>query len=485
MSLRHPLLLAVSQTCFTVGLFLRDFSVIWLMYLVSTEPGHKRKASDESEHERYMKRLAKLPCPSDLVRSWQQKSSADPLFLNHRPASSKGLPTELLHPIFGNFLDDCRNAVPTSEDYVFTKLVSEEMSAYYPSETARAQKFRELFKKHFTINLNCIEFDGSKTDGTWSPNAEADFVAMNAEIKKEPGAGNPHIQNVAYYKQYLSEHQNDFVEKIRLPCFLVQVDGPELNISTVIYGNKIIVDPYHFTLSLACSSTRLEDFARIFHALKNAFEALRTYYNGPPPEISPSQRQYPYPNSFRTTHGEIQFKYHTALNSHPFVCLVDVLGNQPDLPRRLVVKFTRQYPHAIHQACANLRIAPELYGFETLPGGWFMVIMTYMVDYSTLVEYAPNPLIKAEVKKAMGQLHLLGFVHGDLRDVNILVRRSDADSAVNIVFVDWDWAGKDGEVNYPLSINPDIPRHPEAKALKAIRIDHDEFMFQNLFSSCS
>ncbi|RUS19541.1 hypothetical protein BC937DRAFT_87321 [Endogone sp. FLAS-F59071] len=308
---------------------------------------------------------------------------------------------------------------------------------------------------------------------------------MNAKVKKEPGAGgNLHIQNIAYYKQYLLENQNDFIEKIRLPCFFINLNGPELSISSVIYGNKIIVDPYGFTLSLASSSIWLEDFARIFHALKNAFEALRTYYNGPPPEISSSQRQYPYPDSFQSNYGKIQFKYHTTLNSHPFIFLVDVLGNQPNLPRRLIVKFTRQYPYAIHQTCASLHIAPELYGCATLPGGWFMVIMAYMVDYSMLGEYAPNPLIKAEVKKAMGQLHGLGYAHGDLRDVNILVRYSDADSVVNVVFVDWDWAGKDGEVNYPLSINPIIPRHPEAKALKAIRIGHDEFMFQNLFSSC-
>lgn len=54
--------------------------------------------------------------------------------------------------------------------------------------------------------------------------------------------------------------------------------GPGLSIKTAIYGNKIIIPrfivPYHFTLSLVCAPTGLEYFARIFHALKNAYESL-------------------------------------------------------------------------------------------------------------------------------------------------------------------------------------------------------------------
>ncbi|CAG8650902.1 3283_t:CDS:1 [Paraglomus brasilianum] len=68
---------------------------------VQTGNKHKQEASEEeTEHKRYMKRLARLPCPSDLARTWQQPSSCDPMFLNHRPLSSSGIPTELLHPIF-------------------------------------------------------------------------------------------------------------------------------------------------------------------------------------------------------------------------------------------------------------------------------------------------------------------------------------------------------------------------------------------------
>ena len=159
----------------------------------------------------------------------------------------------------------------------------------------------------------------------------------------------------------------------RLPCFLIQVYGPELNISTVILSNKITINPYHFTLSLACSSDRLKDFACIFNALGNAIKNLQKYYNGPPEKIHLSQQEFPYPNYFTMLYSGIQgqkiyFQYLHDLEFHPLVFVVEMLEHLQGLPQRLFVKFTKQYPKDIHQACADANIAPTLYGFEKLPG---------------------------------------------------------------------------------------------------------------------
>ncbi|CAG8581202.1 425_t:CDS:1, partial [Paraglomus occultum] len=94
----------------------------------------KREAAEEgTEDKRYMKDLARLGCPSDLARTYKQ-SSHEPMFLNHRPLSSSGIPTELLHPIFGEFLDLCQNAEPTVEDYHFVNVLSEVMSEHCEKE---------------------------------------------------------------------------------------------------------------------------------------------------------------------------------------------------------------------------------------------------------------------------------------------------------------------------------------------------------------
>ena len=49
------------------------------------------------------------------------------------------------------------------------------------------------------------------------------------------------------------------------------------------------------------------------------------------------------------------------------------------------------------------------------------------------------------------KLHDAGFVHGDLRAPNFIV---DGD---RLLLVDFDWGGKDGEVEYPTRyLNPEL-----------------------------
>ena len=78
-------------------------------------------------------------------------------------------------------------------------------------------------------------------------------------------------------------------------------------------------------------------------------------------------------------------------------------------------------------------------------------------------------------------MHKQGFVHGDLRDLNILFRCQVAYDRVDILFIDWDWAGKAGEVKYPSMLNPKITRHQNAVARQPIRKEHDDHMLEVMF----
>ena len=100
--------------------------------------------------------------------------------------------------------------------------------------------------------------------------------------------------------------------------------------------------------------------------------------------------------------------------------------------------------------------------------------------HDTLVGAGSDEHIGNEVRVAIAKLHSRGYVHGDIRDVNVVVKRSNL---LHVVFVDWDWAGKNGEVEYPVSINPNIPRHSTAVGLAPIEKIHDIFMFERLFPS--
>ncbi|CAG8583510.1 6412_t:CDS:2 [Paraglomus brasilianum] len=123
------------------------------------------------------------------------------------------------------------------------------------------------------------------------------------------------------------------------PCFY-----PIFSISNVIYGGKIIVDVYPFTLFLACSFYNLEHFALIFGALRNAVDKFH-------------QRHW--------TPGT------ASCQIRPPLCIA-------------------------HRDCTRLGIAPELYGFENLVGGWKVIVMAYKDDgFATLFGHTLDGKIKA------------------------------------------------------------------------------------------
>jgi serine/threonine protein kinase len=132
-------------------------------------------------------------------------------------------------------------------------------------------------------------------------------------------------------------------------------------------------------------------------------------------------------------------------------------------------------------------VAPELYALETLPGGWFMVVMEYLDDesYQLLLTSSVNRVdLALEVRRVVGVLHAGGFVHGDIRDVNLLVRRkwSDADNPKNVLLVDFDWAGPKEDARYPPNVNHvDMSRPDGARDGELITQEHNQTMVDKMF----
>jgi hypothetical protein len=58
--------------------------------------------------------------------------------------------------------------------------------------------------------------------------------------------------------------------------------------------------------------------------------------------------------------------------------------------------------------------------------------------------------------RAPEEVHGLGFVHGDLRVPNILVKDD------GVFFICFYWAWQQGAAKYPLHLNQDVEWHPEA-----------------------
>ena len=154
---------------------------------------------------------------------------------------------------------------------------------------------------------------------------------------------------------------------------------------------------------------------------------------------------------------------------------------------KLLIKFTRRYGIEAHRYCAELGLAPKVYGIERLAGGWKAVIMAYLdSDFVTLYKRTLDGQIVAAMREAVRKMHEGGFVHGDLRDVNILYRRRrhhHRQDIVDIVFVDWDWAGLAKEVKYPAMMNMEVLRHPDAVPHQFICGEHDDFLLDAIESN--
>ncbi len=235
----------------------------------------------------------------------------------------------------------------------------------------------------------------------------------------------------------------------------------------------------------------MECLARTFCALKKALDALDIYYQSLP-QTELQQMKFPYITSFKVLNGtEIQFKYLKQLYETKLLFLVEQCNdNNADytfFPQRLLVKFVRQYGIEAHQTCADLGIAPKLFGYENVLGGWKIIVMEFLEDGYELLTLHETTEVKNAVKEAVVKMHNAGFVHGDLRCENILYRKKqridDNNDQVDIAIVDFDWAGKVEQKTtiYPSFLNPEIMRHDDACAGHQILQEHDNYMVNLLF----
>ena len=185
-----------------------------------------------------------------------------------------------------------------------------------------------------------------------------------------------------------------------------------------------------------------------------------------------------------------------------------------------VVKYCRRYGEAVHRAFAVMELAPPLISVDK-EGPWWVVRMQHMAPEEGWLPLsaflAPRELsiggeekgsvaarlhalasglssdvlqsLVARIESLLRKVHLdKMFVHGDVRPPNVLVKLPLALSATSgvlatsadlnidslpIVFVDFDWAGTEGEVRFPPLLNPRVPWPEGVEGGSLIRNEHD------------
>jgi len=148
---------------------------------------------------------------------------------------------------------------------------------------------------------------------------------------------------------------------------------------------------------------------------------------------------------------------------------------------KICIKFVRRYSKDVHAFCASRGFAPILKGFQELPGGWWMVVMEMInEDYCRLSDFPPHYSRYEDIARKLASLHQENYVHGDVRDTNIMVKKN---GALGFKLVDFDWSGRIGQVRYPMNVyrGPRLWRPLEAEDGRLIKADHDIEMLNALF----
>ncbi|KAF8584767.1 hypothetical protein K439DRAFT_1345081 [Ramaria rubella] len=413
------------------------------------------------------------------------------MFCN-RPEEAASTPITLLHPIFGQFVDDCKVDISNPKINLFVRELAKEMCKFYDEGRSRAQKFRDLIWNHFGIKLETADIPNTAlaTDGHATVGY---YVYIRSEGRNEAcnTKADPALQTAIYYHHHIKNVSLEILGS-RFPCIHIYYFGACLGFSGSAFSDRVHFEPLTEIMPLCWSHHETEMFnrvARIFNAFKNAAERLVAYYQAlgskPPTGFNHKNARFPYPTMFTALNSGSLTPFTLTEQPYPDKLLYSGFA---DLERPIVVKFVRTYPKDLHEFCVSLNSAPTLLGFDKLPGGWFMVVMEFMMDYIPLSEVKKRNLFESAhlntihgmVSNVVDKFHNANFVHGDVRDANILV---PIDGANVVKFVDFDWGGKVQEVRYPPLVNNiDVWRPPGAFDGELITTEHDVEMVKHIFT---
>lgn len=226
--------------------------------------------------------------------------------------------------------------------------------------------------------------------------------------------------------------------------------------------------------------------ASVFDALLETVSHIQCHYQGlklSSHAFSNEARRFPYARSLKNAdQSQAWFRYRSQSEESTLVFRAHI-GTRP-----VVVKYSAD----VHRFLSDLLLAPALLHCERIPGDWLFVIMDEAL-YGALYKLRPSLAIPqqekvwTETKRVARLLHENGFVHGDIRDSNILIDTNslDADN-VKLHFIDFDWAGRVERVKYPMGVNTTSVKRPATVKYDAlITKEHDIAMVENLFEVAS
>lgn len=128
-----------------------------------------------------------------------QRDKHHTIHWNQPPSASSSIPPMLLHPIFGKFINDCKNYEPTAADNRLVWMLSAAMSHFFDDEDAQASMFWEILQDS-GMEAYATVIDGTKFKTDRDIHLQG-FRHAIIEVKNEIGSkgAKPHAQAISYY----------------------------------------------------------------------------------------------------------------------------------------------------------------------------------------------------------------------------------------------------------------------------------------------
>ncbi|KAJ3808054.1 hypothetical protein F5876DRAFT_79125 [Lentinula aff. lateritia] len=387
-----------------------------------------------------------------------------------REPDNTSVPVALLVPSFGTFQTNVRNIASSDRAMRIATKMANELCVIFRDEQERAQKFcsilSEFLSEDVVLNATIGDF---KTDGGVTVDKDGPARLLVIVKLEQTGTSDPCFQVSLSYLENTRRVRQDVVDdrnakaaaawvRARLPSILISHPGLNIQILGGVMTDRPKIEvltpsvPMYYHVS---NQDLFLDLARTLTALNILFGDLGKLYDNPPP-LNPLLHVYPYPRGFKLRDEVVSFTYLQRVD-----------------PIRLVFEAHK------------FGIAPELVAYDdTLPGGWKMVVIKPIPKgYVEIDSIKRGREEQGKVRAlAIAQMqHYLDerYVHGDLRAANIFV---DGER-LNIMVIDYDWAGRNKEVMYPPDVRSSMEIwHPRGDlSLCVIEREHDWQMLEHLY----
>ncbi|KAJ4469929.1 hypothetical protein C8J55DRAFT_479485 [Lentinula edodes] len=374
------------------------------------------------------------------------------------------VPISLFHAEFAQFREDIVSGALDQELSPLAYRWLKELSGFFEDEKKRESKFNELLSDLLDGYKVVKKKIGSFESGGGIDPKDLDFpdlvvkpLLVEVKIEFTQGSCDAVFEIVLCDQEGVrlilsnDQYKGDW-RKTRIPSVLVIHNGPNIQALGAVYLTDQYVEVLSPSLPLYFSeydTHSMENLLRFMTALRNLFRSLLKVYEKPNDyAIDSDQVSFPYPRSYRSSGTTVQFTYIKRVSQIRLVFTARTEGDQD-----IIVKFGYgPYGVEAHQAAAESGFAPALLNHSNLAGGWWMVVMENLEsDFQPCDDFdILEPLCKDAITECVSKFHTMGFVHGDLRDTNVFVRRKQ--DRWQCQLIDYDWAGREGKVVYPIGV---------------------------------